>query len=387
MVDINEIRARNAKLMADMQKRTEEAVSKLEMPAQDENADSAEEERARRAAELAAANEQRQREVLSQMMGEEFARQTAAMQEMVSQEVQRQAASAAAQLQQDALSALFGDDAALFSAALDTLAQTEDGEDDEEEEQELPPEALYDYLESKLGEIDALEEPQPKAYNIPALWERFCIALSGIISTVNDHKLDELDVEERVPLFVQQITSLIRNSWGISGREDLIETLLYLSRAGYRARFAAYAEAASPEELFGNDTAEEDREGIVRGHAFVQHFKDKYGADFLLGWDIGRAAMITRWGYFVGWLTQAEAEQLLSDMGQVAANGLSGWREFARSYLFGGAFWKEVCAAYDGKSYLDTLTDAVRKLLSDGPEGAWTHTPWAKAAMAVRALL
>ena len=379
MVDINEIRARNAKLMADMQKRTEEAISKLEMPAQDENADSAEEERARRAAELATANEQRQREVLSQMMGEEFARQTAAMQEMVSQEVQRQAASAAAQLQQDALSALFGDDAALFSAALDTLAQTEDGEDDEEEEQELPPEALYDYLESKLGEIDALEEPQPKAYNIPALWERFCIALSGIISTVNDHKLDELDVEERVPLFVQQITSLIRNSWGISGREDLIETLLYLSRAGYRARFAAYAEAASPEELFGNDMAQEDREGIVRGHAFVQHFKDKYGADFLLGWDIGRAAMITRWGYFVGWLTQAEAEQLLSDMGQVAANGLSGWREFARSYLFGGAFWKEVCAAYDGKSYLDTLTDAVRKLLSDGPEGAWTHTPWAKA--------
>ena len=378
MVDINEIRARNAKLMADMQKRTEEAVSKLEMPAQDENADSAEEERARRAAELAAANEQRQREVLSQMMGEEFARQTAAMQEMVSQEVQRQAASAAAQLQQDALSALFGDDAALFSAALDTLAQTEDDEDAEEEEQELPPEELYDYLERKLGEIDALKEPQPKAYNIPALWERFCIALSGIISTVNDHKLDELDVEERVPLFVQQITSLIRNSWGISGREDLIETLLYLSRAGYRARFAAYAEAASPEELFGNDMAQEDREGIVRGHAFVQHFKDKYGADFLLGWDIGRAAMITRWGYFVGWLTQAEAEQLLSDMGQVAANGLSGWREFARSYLFGGAFWKEVCAAYDGKSYLDTLTDAVRKLLSDGPEGAWTHTPWAK---------
>ena len=378
MVDINEIRARNAKLMADMQKRTEEAVSKLEMPAEDENADSAEEERARRAAELAAANEQRQREVLSQMMGEEFARQTAAMQEMVSQEVQRQAASAAAQLQQDALGALFGDDAALFSAAMDTLAQTEDDEDEEDEEQELSPEELYDYLERKLGEIEALEEPQPKAYNIPALWERFCIALSGIISTVNDHKLDELDVEERVPLFVQQITSLIRNSWGISGREDLIETLLYLSRAGYRARFAAYAEAASPEELFGDDMAEEDREGIVRGHAFVQHFKDKFGADFLLGWDIGRAAMITRWGYFVGWLTQAEAEQLLSDMGQVAANGLSGWREFARSYLFGGAFWKEVCAAYDGKSYLDTLTDAVRKLLSDGPEGAWTHTPWAK---------
>ena len=91
MVDINEIRARNARMMADMQKRTEEAVSKLEMPAEDENADGAEEERARRAAELAAANEQRQREVLSQMMGEEFARQTAAMQEMVSLQYDRYA--------------------------------------------------------------------------------------------------------------------------------------------------------------------------------------------------------------------------------------------------------------------------------------------------------
>ena len=47
MVDINEIRARTAKMMADMQKRTEEAVSKLETPAQDEAADSAEEERGR----------------------------------------------------------------------------------------------------------------------------------------------------------------------------------------------------------------------------------------------------------------------------------------------------------------------------------------------------
>ncbi len=167
MVDINEIRARTAKMMADMQRRTEEAVSKLETPAQNEAADNAEEERARRAAELAAANEQRQREVLSQMMGEEFARQSAAMQDMVSEEIQRQAASAAAQLQQDALSALLGDDAALFAAAMDTLAQTADDED--AEEKELSPEELYDYLERKLGEIDALEEPQPKAYNIPAL--------------------------------------------------------------------------------------------------------------------------------------------------------------------------------------------------------------------------
>ena len=381
-MNIDEIRARTARQMQEMQKRAQEAADRISAPdadalsAQEEEKKRAEEaERARKAAEQEEANLQRQREVLAQMMGEEFARQSAAMQEQVSEEIRRQAAAAAAQAQQDVLGALYGGDLSMLSAALDTLAI--DDEEDEEEEAELTPAQLYDYVEEKMREIDALEEPQPAAYGaLPSRWEKFCILLSGIISTVNEHSLDGLNVEEHIPLYEQQIANLLRNSWGICGREELLDTLLYLSRGGYRARFAAYAEAASAEELFDEDTDEEDKEGIERGLAFVQHFKDKYDADFLLGWDIGRAAMITRWGYFVGWLTKAETLQLLSDMGQVAANGLGSWREFARSYLFGGAFWKEVCAAGDGASYLDTLTEAVKALLQSG--GQWQRFPWAK---------
>lgn len=374
-MNIDEIRARTARQMQEMQKRAQEAAEKIKMPAADEEKSKAEEEEnARKAAALNEAALQRQREVLAQMMGEEFARQSAAMQEQVSEEIRRQAAAAAAQAQQDVLGALYGGDLSMLSAALDTLAM--DGEEDEEEA-ELTPAQLYDYVEEKMREIDALEEPQPAAYGaLPSRWEKFCILLSGIISTVNEHSLDGLNVEEHIPLYEQQIANLLRNSWGICGREELLDTLLYLSRGGYRARFAAYAEAASAEELFDEDTDEEDKEGIERGLAFVQHFKDKYEPEFLLGWDIGRAAMITRWGYFVGWLTKAETLQLLSDMGQVAANGLGSWREFARSYLFGGAFWKEVCAACDGASYLDTLTEAVKALLQSG--GQWQRFPWAK---------
>lgn len=380
-MNIDEIRARTARQMQEMQKRAQEAADRISAPdadalsAQEEEKKRAEEaERARKAAEQEEANLQRQREVLAQMMGEEFARQSAAMQEQVSEEIRRQAAAAAAQAQQDVLGALYGDDLSMLSAALDTLAM--DDEEDEEEA-ELTPAQLYDYVEEKMREIDALEEPQPAAYGaLPSRWEKFCILLSGIISTVNEHSLDGLNVEEHIPLYEQQIANLLRNSWGICGREELLDTLLYLSRGGYRARFAAYAEAASAEELFDEDTDEEDKEGIERGLAFVQHFKDKYEPEFLLGWDIGRAAMITRWGYFVGWLTKAETLQLLSDMGQVAANGLGSWREFARSYLFGGAFWKEVCAAGDGASYLDTLTEAVKALLQSG--GQWQRFPWAK---------
>ncbi len=380
-MNIDEIRARTAKKMQEMQKRAEEAAEKIKIADADEEKRKAEEEEsARRAAELNEANLQRQREVLAQMMGEEFAKQSAAMQEQVSEEIKRQAEAVAAQAQQDVLGALYGGDLSMLSAALDTYAMMGGEDDEEEEEAELTPAQFYEYTEEKMREVDALEEPQPAEYGaLPSRWEKFCILLSGIISTVNGHSLDKLDVEEHIPLYEQQIANLMRNSWGICGREELLDTLLYLSRGGYRARFAAYAEAASPEELFNEETDEEDKEGIRRGWAFVQHFKDKYDADFLLGWDIGRAAMITRWGYFVGWLTKAETLQLLSDMGQVAAGGLDSWREFARSYLFGGAFWKEVCAAYDGASYLGTLADAVKTLLGKGNDGQWRCSPWAKA--------
>lgn len=46
---------------------------------------------------------------------------------------------------------------------------------------------------------------------------------------------------------------------------------------------------------------EEDRASVCRGWRFVQYFKDRYLPDFLLGWDVGRAAMLARWGCYLGW--------------------------------------------------------------------------------------
>lgn len=322
----------------------------------------------------------KQRDCLTQMMGEEFARQSAMMQEQVSEEIKKQVGQMAAMNAQELLEKFGGDDMAILSAALDTLEQLEGTDDPDGEDEAIPPQQLYDLTEEHMKKIGEMEEPTPVPYpDSLEQWQHFAILLSGIISTVNDHALDALDVEEHIPVMEQQIANLVRNSWGITGREELLDTLSYLMHAGYRARYERYAAAASYEELFDEDIDEDDKEGLRRGWTFVQRFKEKYPADFLLGWDIGRAAMITRWGYFLGWLTQAETWELLSNMAHMAAHGLSGWREFARSYLFGGAFWKEVCASYDASYYLNTLAEAAAGLLgaSEGDGGKqWKACPW-----------
>ena len=332
-----------------------------------------------------AANQQRQVEILGQMFSQEAMEQMAANQEQIQAEIARQVADCAAMGVEDMMNQLFGEDMGIISAAMETLAMEED-EDDEEEEQELTlalEQELYRVLEEKLAWLDTLPEPEPVPYaKDDPRWSRFGILLSGIISTVNDHDLDGMDVEEHIPVLEQRIVSLVRRSWGINGRGELLDTVRYLTREGYALRYQIYCEAETPEELFEEDTDEEEQESICRGWRFVQHFKSRYRPEFLLGWDIGRAAMLARWGCYLGWITEGEAVGILWELSQKAVQELHSWREFARSYIFGGLMWKLICGDGAAESYLGYLADAATDLLTgsaEEEEGQWRECPWPEA--------
>lgn len=332
-----------------------------------------------------ATNQQRQVEILGQMFSQEAMEQMAANQEQIQAEIARQVADCATMGVEDMMNQLFGEDMGIISAAMETLAMEED-EDDEEEEPELTlalEQELYRVLEEKLAWLDTLPEPEPVPYakNDPR-WSRFGILLSGIISTVNDHDLDGMDVEEHIPVLEQRIVSLVRRSWGINGRGELLDTVRYLTREGYALRYQIYCEAETPEELFEEDTDEEEQESICRGWRFVQHFKSRYRPEFLLGWDIGRAAMLARWGCYLGWITEGEAVGILWELSQKAVQELHSWREFARSYIFGGLMWKLICGDGAAESYLGYLADAATDLLTgsaEEDEGQWRECPWPEA--------
>lgn len=333
-------------------------------------------------AELDAANQQRQVEILGQMFSPEVMAQMAVNQEQIQTEIARQVADCAALGVEGLMGQLFGEDMGIVSAALETVAMEED-EDGEDEEPELSlalEQALYQVLEEKLAQLAALPEPEPVPYakNDPR-WGRFGILLSGIISTVNGHELDGMDVEEHIPVLEQRIVSVVRRSWGINGRGELLDTIRCLTQEGYTLRYQLYCEAETPEELFEEDMDEEERESVCRGWRFVRYFKGRYCPEFLLGWDVGRAAMLARWGCYLGWITEGEALGILWELSQKAAQGLRSWREFAQSYVFGGLMWKLICGDGAAESYLGYLADAATDLLTGTPaadEGQWRECPW-----------
>lgn len=383
MFDINEIRKRAqqaSEQAADNIKETfeksEELISGIGVPSSEKSPSIS----AAEVEEQIDANTQRQVEILGQMFEPDSMAQMAANEELLQKMVNDKVAEAAASTTETFMEQLFGEDMGVIAAALETM-EMEDADDEEELSFDLElEESLYTLLEDTMARLEAMPEPEPVSYQKDdTKWRRFGILLSGIISRLNDHNLCGMDVEEHIPVMEQKIVSLVRRSWGIDGRSDLLDMIRYLAQEGYILRYQLYGEAASPEELMDETMDEEDRESTSRAWRFAQRYKNQYAPGFMAGWDIGRAAMLTRWGCYLGWLTESEAVGILWDLSQKVVAELHSWREFAQSYLFGGLMWKMLCGDSSAESYLGYIADAATDLLTGNTEqdgGQWHDCPW-----------
>ena len=383
MLDIDEIlkQARQAKEQAlasvkETMEKNEERISKIQVSSSEKDTAASADE----VEEQIAANTQRQVEILGQIFGPDSMAQMAANEELLQKMVNDKAAEAASAAAGGLMEQLFGEDMGILAAALETL-EMEDADDEEERSFDLElEENLYITLEEAMSRIEAMPEPEPLPYQKEdGKWKRFGILLSGILSTLNSHDLDDMDVEEHIPVMEQKIVSLVRRSWGIDGRSDLLDMIRYLAQEGYILRYQLYSEASSPEELMDETMDEDDRESVCRAWRFAQRYKAQYAPGFMAGWDIGRAAMLTRWGCYLGWITESEAVGILWDLSQKVVEELHSWREFAQSYLFGGLMWKLLCGDSSAGSYLGYLADAATDLLTGKAEqdsGQWRDCPW-----------
>lgn len=383
MLDIDEIRKRAqqaseraANSMKKTFKKSEELVQKIEISSTEKEASIS----AAEAEEQINASTERQVEILGQIFGADSMAQMAVSEELLQKMVNEKVAEASASAAENWMEQLFGEDMGVLAAALETLDLEDAGDGEEEAFEPEMEERLYTVLEEGMARLEAMPEPEPIPYQKnDAKWERFGILLSGIVSTLNDHSLYRMDVEEHIPVIEQKVASLVRRSWGINGRSDLLDMIRYLAQEGYILRYQLYSEASSPEELMDETMDEDDRESARRAWRFAQRYKSQYAPGFMAGWDVGRAAMLARWGCYLGWITEGEAVGILWDLAHKAAEELHSWREFAQSYLFGGLMWKLLCGDSSAESYLGYVADAAADLLTGSAEedrGQWRDCPW-----------
>ena len=237
----------------------------------------------------------------------------------------------------------------------------------------------YGDIESIVSSLAQLPEVQPEPAD-PERKRRFEILLTGILSTLNDHRLDGLDVEPRDEDSLDLIRSLLSNYWGVEDRESLIDTLRYLIASGHSMDYAnnleVIANGGSAQDLHGEDMDDDDIAVSDSRFAFTEAYAVRYGPMMLRGWDLGRAANVTRWRYFVGFITEDEAWDVLDQIADGCIDAFESWTSFAQSYIFGSMFWK--CPYGPDACYENAagLMFAVEHLLT---EGEWKDFPWVSA--------
>ena len=264
----------------------------------------------------------------------------------------------------------------------------------------LTPEDMQNYYENQMNMWNGLEEDvslegvgtliqnmydslpegnKIKVKNGDEYIEKFEIMLSGILSYINGHDNDTLDVEEHNEFFHDRINYILTEFWGIENKDDVYNTIAWLLNEGHTDEYLGYANADTVDELINEDMDEEEIEIVKNGFEFTKYFKDKLPENIMLGWDYGRAAAIVRWSYFMNYISEEEAWEILDKIAGVMIGTFNSWKEFGISYIVGGLFWtyrKDPSETYS--RYYETV-EALEGLLTETGEeedGEWLRNPW-----------
>lgn len=240
---------------------------------------------------------------------------------------------------------------------------------------------LCDYIAESMDTVRQLPAaPSLLADGDDSKWLQMGILCSGILSNLNGHSLASLYVEQPNDKdYMAQIGEGLEEAWGIENREELLEMITWLSTEGHRMRYAAFCKAKSAEELMGEDMDEDDQADVMRGFLFANRFKHNKTDLDMLGWDLGRAALLIRFGFYLGWLSENEAGSMLISLAKTLSGAYAGWQEFGNSYQFGAAFWKVMGDPCTAKENNESISDAVSELLTKdmfGTAGEWGVFPW-----------
>ncbi len=158
---------------------------------------------------------------------------------------------------------------------------------------------------------------------------------------------------------------LLRN-WSIGSREKLLELVPRMTFHGHNDSFqtaAADANSLTEEEMAFLLTISSETDKYM--WPYTQEIYEQWGEKGILAWDLSRMGAMVQWGYTAGYITYAEALELIGPAAQLACETFSDWREFHLNYLDGYNWW----ARNDVYTARNEYKEKLRKTYGDIPEG------------------
>ena len=169
--------------------------------------------------------------------------------------------------------------------------------------------------------------------------------------------------------------------WGVCSRTDLLSRLHWLITSGHRTGFEAerarwvdtsLAEAERHDLRESAESSSDSAETLWRLERMRDNDRDIRNVDFS-AWDLVRAAMLTRCGFALGWLTEEETWDTLAILDRGLRERYRSWTQVSESFRLARWYWNST----SGKDeHFNDLHDLNRSLVLLSPDGPWGLIDW-----------
>lgn len=192
---------------------------------------------------------------------------------------------------------------------------------------------------------------------------------------------------------LENASSGLQEAWGIRSRAQLLSRLHWILREGHRVDFEfeiaqtdglSDAEASNFSQRAAADPNESAREQGWRVQQLRGNTRGIREVNFE-AWDLVRAAMLTRAGYSLGWLSEAEAVDTLNLISTRLQQSYSSWQQLGEHFMTARWYWEGVTGLEAQQS--DAHDVSRQSALLDPRRGPWAHVPWNRQLAPSRLLL
>lgn len=132
----------------------------------------------------------------------------------------------------------------------------------------------------------------------------------------------------------------LQSNWGVSSREGLISLVQRMTFHGHNDSFQAAvadADSLSEEEMAFLLAISSETDKYM--WPYTKEISQRWGEKGILAWDLSRMGAMVQWGYTAGYITYAEALELIEPAARLTLETFSDWREFYLNYLDGYNWW------------------------------------------------
>ena len=205
---------------------------------------------------------------------------------------------------------------------------------------------LKPIVDKKIG-----SDEECKAFfeaNYRATWdklsefEQYAIAFSSnLFQLNNDYHLDFCG--KAVPLNnPKSLQSMLKDDWGISGYDSLVETFNSLLSGGHSGAYKKMSALLDkyPDKAVLTIAIEEGLSVTeVSRLYYVRDTRKLLGFHDIEAWDLGRAITIIRWGIAVGYISEEEGKELCEPVVEQLRKDYVDWYDYLAHYVQGRGFY------------------------------------------------